>query len=263
MRLDWEVAKRAFRRWSTYRAATFAGIFTNTVFGFIQAYVLVAVYRRRDVIGGFDLTDALTFAFITQGFLMMVWVFNWTEISERIRTGDVVTDLYRPVDFQRYWLAQDLGRATFHALARGLPPYLLGALVFDLRITSDPVALAAFPICCLLAVVVSFGIRFMINLAAFWLLDIRGPNQILMVCWLFLSGFILPITFFPPWLEAFARATPFAAIVQLPVEVLLGKHDGLAILAVIAAQAAWAAVLLGAGRWVLAAATHKVVVQGG
>ena len=263
MRLDWEVGTRAFRRWSTYRAATFAGIFTNTVFGFIQAYVLVAVYRERDVIGGFDVTDALTFAFVTQGFLMMVWVFNWTEIAERIRTGDVVTDLYRPVDFQRYWLAQDLGRATFHALARGLQPYLAGSLVFDLAVTTDPAALVAFPLACLLAVVVSFGIRFMVNMAAFWLLDIRGPNQILMVVWLFLSGFLLPITFFPGWLEAFARATPFAAIVQLPVEVLLGKHDGAGILLVLLVQAAWAAVLLGAGRLVLAAATQKVVVQGG
>ena len=263
MRLDWEVAKRAFRRWSTYRAATVAGIFTNTVFGFIQAYVLLAVYRQRDEIGGFDVTDALTFAFVTQGFLMMVWVFNWTEIAERVRTGDVITDLYRPVDFQRYWLAQDLGRATFHALARGVPPYLFGSLVFDLRVTTDPLAIAVFPLTCVLAVVISFAIRFMINLLSFWLLDIRGPNQTLMVVWLFLSGFILPITFFPDWLEAFARATPFAAIVQLPVEVILGKHDSGAMAAVVAVQVAWAVVLLAAGRRVLAAATHKVVVQGG
>lgn len=263
MRLDWEVAKRAFRRWSTYRAATFAGIFTNTVFGFIQAYVLVAVYRERDNIGGFDVTDALTFAFVTQGFLMMVWVFNWTEIAERVRTGDVITDLYRPVDFQRYWLAQDLGRAAFHALARGVPPYLFGSLVFDLRVTTDPLAIAVFPVACLLAVVISFAIRFMINMLSFWLLDIRGPNQTLMVVWLFLSGFLLPITFFPDWLEAFARATPFAAIVQLPVEVILGKHDAGALGVVIAVQLTWAVVLLAVGRRVLAAATQKVVVQGG
>ena len=30
---------------STYRGATFAGVFTNTVFGFILAYVLLAVFR--------------------------------------------------------------------------------------------------------------------------------------------------------------------------------------------------------------------------
>jgi ABC-2 type transport system permease protein len=263
MRLYWEVAKRAFRRWSTYRAATFAGVFTNTVFGFLQAYVLLAVYRERDLVGGFDATDAVTFSFVTQGFLMMVWLFNWNEIAERVRTGDVVTDLYRPVDFQLYWLAQDLGRATFHALARGLPPYLAGSLVFDLEVSGEPLVWLLFPVMCWLAVVISFGVRFMVNLTAFWLLDIRGPNQAVMVVWMFLSGFVLPITFFPPWLEAVARATPFAAIVQFPVEALIGKYDAAALLGVLALQAAWALALLGAGRWLLAAATRKVVVQGG
>ncbi|MBV9255191.1 MAG: ABC transporter permease, partial [Actinobacteria bacterium] len=35
MRLYWEVARRGFRRYATYRAATVAGVFTNSVFGLI------------------------------------------------------------------------------------------------------------------------------------------------------------------------------------------------------------------------------------
>lgn len=42
MRLYTEVARRSFRRYAAYRGATVAGIFTNTVFGFIKAYVLIA-----------------------------------------------------------------------------------------------------------------------------------------------------------------------------------------------------------------------------
>ena len=54
MRLYWEVARTTARRQATYRTATLAGIFTNTVFGFILAYVMVAVFRARPEIGGFD-----------------------------------------------------------------------------------------------------------------------------------------------------------------------------------------------------------------
>ena len=43
MRLYWEVSRRGYRRFATYRAATLAGIFTNTAFGFMRAYVLVAL----------------------------------------------------------------------------------------------------------------------------------------------------------------------------------------------------------------------------
>jgi ABC-2 type transport system permease protein len=194
---------------------------------------------------------------------MMVAVFSWTEIADRITTGDVVTDLYRPVDFQAYWLAQDLGRAAFHAIFRGIPPFLLGALVFEVRVTDDPALWAAFVGAAVLAVVVSFGIRFIVNLSAFWLLDIRGPLQTVMVVWLFLSGFILPITFFPRWLEMAARATPFAAVVQLPVEIALGKHHGADLAGVLALQVGWAVALFALGRATLGAATRKLVIQGG
>ena len=63
MRWMWEVATRAYRRQATYRGATFAGVFTNTVFGFILAYVLLAVYQQRSTIGGFTSVDAVTFTF--------------------------------------------------------------------------------------------------------------------------------------------------------------------------------------------------------
>ena len=45
MRLDWELAVRGYRRYAAYPAATWAGILTNSVFGFIQAYVLLAMYE--------------------------------------------------------------------------------------------------------------------------------------------------------------------------------------------------------------------------
>src|SRR5947207_14881861 len=61
LRLDWEIAKRGFRRYAAYPAATWAGVFTNTVFGFMQAYVLLAVYRHRTDVGGYDAGDTVTY----------------------------------------------------------------------------------------------------------------------------------------------------------------------------------------------------------
>jgi ABC-2 type transport system permease protein len=263
VRLWWEVAVRGCRRHAAYRAATFAGVFTNTVFGFIQAYVFLAVFREQPHIGSFDSTDAVTFTFVTQGFLAMVAVFHWADIAERIRSGDVVTDLYRPIDFQAYWLAQDMGRAAFQLVFRGVPPFLVGALVFDLRIPASTGTWLAFLVSATLAVVASFGVRFLVNLAAFWLLDVQGVLQLTMAVWLFFSGILVPLVLFPAWLETVARALPFAAMVQVPVEVFLGKHQGLDLLGALGGQLVWGLVLLGVGRLALAAAVRRVVVQGG
>ena len=53
---------------------------------------------------------------------MTVYVFGWTELALRIRDGSIATDLSRPLDPQRYWLAFDLGRAPYHLIFRGVLP---------------------------------------------------------------------------------------------------------------------------------------------
>ena len=98
MRLYVEVARRTYARTSTYRRATVAGVFTNTVFGFLLAYVLPGRVRRSGpLVGAFDVTDAVTFTFVAQGLLMPLGLFSTTEIADRITTGDVIVDLQRPV----------------------------------------------------------------------------------------------------------------------------------------------------------------------
>lgn len=258
------MARRSFRRFSTYRGATFAGVFTNTVFGFLHAYVLLAVVDARGEVGGLGPREVATFVFVSQGFLATVGAFSELELSERIRTGDVVVDLHRPIDLQRYWLAQDLGRAAFQALARGIPPFLVGSLAFDLVVPASAAQWLAFGAAVALAVVVGFAIRFLATLSGFWILDARGAVQLTAAVTMFFSGFVVPVNFFPAWLADLARALPFVAVLQLPVEIFLGAEPGPGGAGgVLALQLAWAILLLGAGRLVLARATRKVVVQGG
>ena len=114
MRLYVEVARRTYARASTYRSATIAGLFTNTVFGFLLAYVLLGVYAQRPEVGGFDTTDTLTFIFVSQGLLTPLGLFATTEIADRITTGDVVVDLQRPYDHQGWWAAVMYGQAGFY-----------------------------------------------------------------------------------------------------------------------------------------------------
>ena len=264
MRLWWEVAKRSFVRYSTYRAATLAGAFTNTVFGFIKASVLLAVFRERAVVGDFDAVDAVTFTFVSQGFLAAVGAFGGhLPLADRIQTGDVVTDLYRPVDLQFFELASDAGRAAFQLGVRAVFPLVVGGLAFHLQIPTSPLVWVVFLASFAVGLVVSFAIRFLVTLTTFWFLDYRAPSQMSAVVTMFLSGFVVPVGFFPDWLETVARVLPFVAFVQYPIEIFLEKHSGVEVLGIFAMQIAWAVVLLAVGRLVLARATRRVVVQGG
>jgi ABC-2 type transport system permease protein len=263
VRLYWEVARRGYRRFATYRGATFGGVFTNTVFGFLRAYVFVALFAVVHHVGGYDLSDGLTYTFLVQGLIMPLYVWGYTEISDTVQTGQIATDLYRPLDFQLYWLSQDTGRAVYHAVLRGIPPFVVAALVFDLRLPVHPYTWVAFAVSVLLAVVVSFGLRFVANLSAFWFVDVRGVNTLAAALWTSLSGFLVPIAFFPATARTIIRALPFVSMIEYPIDVFLERVTGPDLLRTLAAQAAWAAVLLIAGRFVLASGTRKLVVQGG
>jgi ABC-2 type transport system permease protein len=258
VRVDWEIAKRGWRRYAAYPWATAAGVFTNTVFGFLQAYILLAVYHHRTDVGGYDSTDAVTYVWLAQSLLMTVSIFGWQELANRVRDGSIATDLSRPLDPQRFWLAFDLGRAPYHLIFRGALPFVVGAAVFELHYPR-PLDALLFPVSVALAVVVSLGIRFLYNLPAFWLLDIRGVLILAIAANLFFSGMIVPIAFFPHWLGQVARLLPFASVLQTPIDVWLGQSHAWQL----ALQVGWAVALLALGRVVLRRATQRLVVQGG
>lgn len=264
MRLYWEVARTTARRMTTYRMATLAGIFTNTVFGFILSYVLLAVFRERGTIGGFDAVDAVTYTFVAQGLAMPVGIFgNDLEQSQRILTGEVAMDLCRPYDYQGWWAAVAFGKASFLAWARGIPPFVVGALVLDVRVPTEWWIWPAFVVAATFAIAVAFAVRFLVQLSAFWILDVRGPNQVVWIAAGFLSGMFVPIVLLPDAVEAVVRLLPFAAMVNVPIEVFLGRHHGVDLFAAYLGQIAWLVATVVVGRLVLARAVRKLVVLGG
>jgi ABC-2 type transport system permease protein len=200
---------------------------------------------------------------MAQGLAKPVGMFGNTAMAERIHTGEVAMDLCRPYDYQGWWGAAAVGRASFYSWARGIPPFLAGALVFDLRLPGDAWIWPAFVLTVLFAVGLGFAWGFLVQLTAFWITDVRGPNQLAWIGAGFLSGMFSTIVLFPAGLEAVARALPFSGMVQLPAEVFLGKHRGVGLLGVLLFQSAWLIALLALGRVVLARAVRKLVVLGG
>ncbi|WP_406865327.1 ABC-2 family transporter protein [Streptomyces sp. HUAS MG47] len=246
--------------------ATFAGLFTNTVFGFILAYTYMALWHERPHLGGYDMADALAYVWIGQGLITVCGLMGGgfeDELIERIRSGDIAVDLYRPVDLQGWWYAANLGRAAYQFLARGLVPMAVGALAFDFALPERAVTWPAFLVSVALGATVSFALWYLVALSAFWLMDGTGVAQVAWLSGLFFSGMLLPLTVFPGALGAVAQVLPWASLLQVPADVYLEKYRGWELLRAYGFQVGWAVVLLAAGRLVQTAATRKVVVQGG
>ncbi|NUS74025.1 MAG: hypothetical protein HOQ05_11530 [Corynebacteriales bacterium] len=249
-----------FARHATYRQATIAATFTNSVFGLLRTYVLLAVLGANAYVAGYSGPQLVLYVWLGQGLLGVVMLWGWNELSERINSGDVVIDLLRPIDLLWNFLAIDVGRALHAAMTRLIVPLLVGALVFTMYIPRRPITYL-YLLCGIgLAVVISFALRYLVNLIAFWVLDARGFMILLLVLNNIATGLIMPIHFFPHWAQVLVNSTPFPAMFQTPLDIAT-ERPGAPML--ILAQIGWVIALLGLCKFVQDRSVHRLVVQGG
>lgn len=253
-----------FRRYASYRKATLAGAFTNVVFGVIRVSILFAAADAAGgVIAGYDRAALSTYTWVTQGLIAVVWVFEWTPVADRVRTGDVAVDLGRPVHPVAAWLAEDVGRAGQACLVRLTGPLVVGGLLYGLTVPTRLATVPLFAVSTVLAVLVSFGGRLLVSLIAFWLTDVRGLMRLHMFAVNALCGLLVPVHFLPGPLREVAYATPFPSIMQVPVDLVTERYTGPQALGQLGMQAGWAALLLAACVWVFGRGSRRLVVQGG
>jgi ABC-2 type transport system permease protein len=257
--------RAGFRRYATYRQATVAGAVTNTVFGFLRTYILLAVAAGAGgIAAGYRGEQLVTYVWFGQGLLAVVFLWGWTDLAGRIRTGEVATDLLRPIHPVTLYLATDLGRAGHGVLFRFVPPVLVGALLFDLYLPSRPGTWPLFVLSAVLATVVCFGCRYLVNAAAYWLLDLRGVMALWGIGSAVLGGLYFPLRFLPDWLAVtLYLGTPFASIIQIPLDVLVERDPVPIQLGLVGVQVVWVVLTLTGCRLVQRLAERRLVIQGG
>ncbi|HET9142391.1 ABC transporter permease [Actinophytocola sp.] len=255
------LAAAGFRRFSTYRQATVAGATTNIMFGFLRCYVLLSIAGSAGQLAGYDGRQLATFVWVGQGLLAVVNAWGMLDLAERVRSGDVVTDLLRPAGPFTLYLCTDLGRFGYALLTRFLAPIAAGLLFFELYLPVEPLTYPLFAVSVVLATLIAFCGRYLIGLSAFWLLDVRGVTMMWVFLWGGAGGLYFPLPVLPEWAQLVLWiATPFPTMMQAPLDILVERgHTGLVLLA----QCVWLAIGLAACARVQRAAWRRLVVQGG
>ena len=253
------LVRAGFDRYAGYLAASLAGVFTNTVFGLLRVSVFLAVARHGSP-AGYDPAATATYVWVGQGLLAVVVIWGDGELSQRVRSGEVATDLSLPWNLQLALLATDIGRAGYAMLYRFIPPVLIGALLFSFRWPSRPLTWALFACSVMLAVVISAQIRFLLDLTSFWLLDSRGVRSMWNAVSTVFCGLVFPLAYLPHGLYSVLALTPFPALMQTPIDVFSERSTAMSSLVY---QLVWMVLLLAGGWGTLVLATRRLVVQGG
>jgi ABC-2 type transport system permease protein len=263
MNLFWQLVKQSFRQHLTYRAATIAGLFTNFFFGLFRVAVLLALLGERPSIEGYDATGLITYTALTQALIGIVSIFSWSEVMDSVYSGSIGAELLKPMNFYRFWLARDLGRALLTGLLRGILFMLLFEIPFDLSYPETAVQWLSLLLMIALGWYISFGYRFLLNLAAFWTPQAIGLVRFGFVIAWFFSGFLMPLRLFPDWVQTIANWTPFPHLLNSAVEVYVGIISGPTLLQLLLIQLAWGVGLMLIGQLVLKTAVRRLVILGG
>jgi ABC-2 type transport system permease protein len=163
-------------------------------------------------------------------------------IAENVRDGSIAYLLNKPYDFMLYQFSNAMGETIFRAATNLL---IGGAVVWWLA--GPPPDLRGLPLV-LVAVLGAFVLHFcmhaMIGLAAFIVEDVAPFVWIQQKFAFIFGGLLIPLDFYPPWLQAISRFLPFSSMIYGPARLFVkpGWQD---FVEVVGLQLLWIALLGG------------------
>jgi ABC-2 type transport system permease protein len=246
-----------------YRDELFSGwaqVFVEIV---IFRQLWTALYRGHETIAGVSLPQAMTYAVINSiiARLLTTWIIE--DVNNKVRSGDIVIDISRPVGFGSLMCSQAVGEGIAVFLTVSLPVAVIAHLIWGLVLPASVLVWCAFLVSLVAGFLITFLIDYMIGLSAFWFTEVSGfywsKGSIIAV----LGGTYLPLWLYPPSLARILDWLPFKGISYTPLAILVGKIELSQVPAACGIQIIWLIVLLWLSRRIYNAVVKKLVVQGG
>ena len=185
---------------------------------FFQLWQVTFDASGSDVIHGLTLKDTLWYLMLAETIELGRPQLART-ISENIKDGSIAYLLNKPYDFILYQLSNAMGetifRAVFNALFGGITVwFLVGAPAHPAGfIVALPAILGAW--------ILHFCVNAMIGLLAFALEDVSAFTWIYQKLAFIFGGLLIPLDFYPPWLQAITRALPFSSTIYGPARLFV------------------------------------------
>lgn len=173
--------------------------------------------------------------------------------------------LIHPINYRTEVLFRVLGQNIYNVLFTGVPVFVLVSSVryFSHGIPPDAVNLSCFLLSCILGFFMYFYFNFIFGLSAFFITNVWGMHMLKGAIISFLSGMMIPVGFFPQWLQKILSFMPFNSLVYTPVMIYLGKYEGPALLSVLLIQLVWLIIFAVLGAFFWKRAVKRLTISGG
>lgn len=250
-----------------YRTAAWAGISTQFFWGIMNILMYRAFYRSNPTGFPMDFSQLTSYVWLQQAFLamFMTWFYD-NEIFGHITEGSIAYELCRPCDLYSMWFIKNMAVRLSRVVLRCFPILLVVALLpapYGISLPASPLAFVLFLLSMLLGFLVLIAFNMLVYISAFYTISPMGIRILVTSVLEFLAGAVIPIPFFPKWLQPIMYALPFGSVQSTPFLVYVGHLDAGEAAGAVALQLFWVVALVAVGRFAMGKALKKVVVQGG
>lgn len=254
-----------------YRAHIYMWMLGDVVSAVLMIMLWTAIYQAQPdagnaMIHGFTLGGMIQYvlvAKITTG--MIGYTETFWNLSDDIRSGAVAMTLMKPISYRLKNVSTTIGGffATLVMMTLPLMAILYGILAYMQLPLPSWSAFLMFLLTSFLGLIIMDTLDFLFGLSAIFTGALFGLGQIKMIVFQFLSGALIPLTFFPGWLNGIISFLPYKTMVSTPISILLGQIDSSGYMAVIGLQLFWIVVLNGLTKFLFDRLIKHVVVAGG
>ncbi|MBD8497714.1 ABC transporter permease [Paenibacillus arenosi] len=250
---------KSFSKHISYRSEVWLRIFGNIVIMFIQISIWksLAANSNDNMI---NMSEMVTYSIITTSVMNLLMTRVYQTIDSKLQSGDICSDLQKPISYPWYLFFEQLGTVSFQLLFNVVPSILIALLLFGVQL---PEASHIFPflLSLLVAMVISFLIGYLVALIAFWFLTTFALNWTLGALMTIFSGVFVPIWFFNPYWAKLASFLPFQYLGYIPSAIYLGKLEQPYLILI--QGCGWIASLLFVVNLLWWKAIKRLIVQGG
>ena len=250
-----------------YRAITFGAVLSNFMWVFMELMLYVAIYKTAG--GNLPMTFAQIVSYIWIKRMVMALlsvVASDGEIYGVINDGSIAYELVRPIDLYWKWFWQAVSNRLTPMLVSSVPIIVLAFILpapFRLSLPSSGLQFLEFLVSLVLALCLVVAFAMLMFISLFYTIAQRGIKIIVTALVSFLSGGMIPLTFFPDKFQAALKVLPFSGMQSTPLLIYSGNLAGKEAVIGILFQVIWLVILVTLGKIAMSLSLKKVIVQGG
>ncbi len=261
-------ALNELKRQMAYKGAFYLFILISLFGSFIQYFLWMAIYGSTDnaTLGGLTRDEMVIYIFMVYvtTSLVMITISDW--VSDDVVKGTVAMNLIKPIDYRMSLITRAMGQVVYRFLAPGVFIWI-GLEIYKVKVlhmgVTSIVNILLFILSCVMSFFICVLFDFCFGMVAFFTTYIFGMLMAKEALMSFLTGQLIPLSFFPPIVQRIFDFLPFSSMVYTPVMIYLGKYNGNELAFVLLRQATWVVLLYILGSLIWKQVTKRLVVLGG